>query len=219
MISCYNNFDSPTHDDREGTSNYSIKSLHTHLADKEYSDITNDLTIQGVVTANDKSNNIYNSMFIQHNGYAVEVLIKLSNSHVKFPEGHRVFINLKGLRVDRSYGVVQIGLPAANMGEIEQISGMMVIDKHITVTAKNDKAIPEVVTLKQLKSADNLDNYYGRLIELHHMTHLPDLYLNPNNLWSGSNTFEQHDAELESGDYHDTDIYVQFLKLLAHLYP
>ncbi len=205
--SCYNRFNEPEYNEPEYNTNYTIERLHTNLGTKSYSDISEDLTIKGVVTANDQSGNLYNSLFIEHDGYAVEILVELSNSHVIFPEGNTLYVNLKGLRTLRSYGVVQIGSPAANMGEIEEISSMSIINEYINVSTQHSEVEPLVITLDQIVNSTERSSYYGRLIEIENMVLEPNEYLNPNNLWSGTNTFTQYDTSLSEDEYHSISIY------------
>ncbi|MFR9651130.1 MAG: DUF5689 domain-containing protein [Rikenellaceae bacterium] len=209
LVGCYNRFDDRLVEGSYLESNYTIERLHADLDDRSFADITADLVVRGVVTANDESGSIYNSFMVENDGYAMEVLVELSNSYVKFPEGNIVYVALNGLRAMRSWGVVQVGLPASNWGEIEDISGMIIIDNHIAVTNSNVDVTAEVVRLDDLlsMSESELNSYYGRLVELQNMMLEPNDYLNPSNLWSGTNTFVQCDDLLSEDEWHSISIY------------
>ncbi|HOW20042.1 MAG TPA: DUF5689 domain-containing protein [Tenuifilaceae bacterium] len=71
--------------------------------------ITQDLVVEAVVLANDKSGNIYKSLFIEDESGAIEFKIDVYDLFVDFPVGTKIAISCKDMYVGKYGGVVQLG--------------------------------------------------------------------------------------------------------------
>ncbi len=71
--------------------------------------LTNDIIIVGVVTADDKSGNFYKTMVIQDATGGISIRLDQSNYYTKFPIGRRVFVKCKGLYIGEYRKLIQLG--------------------------------------------------------------------------------------------------------------
>lgn len=76
------------------------------LKNKNIGEITDDLYIKGIVTADDKSGNFYKKIHLQDSTAAIAVNIDRSKFYSLFPEGRNVYVNLKGLFLSYSKELV-----------------------------------------------------------------------------------------------------------------
>lgn len=76
------------------------------LKNKSTGEITEDLYIEGTVTADDKSGNFYKKIHLQDSTAAIAVNIDRTNFYSLFPEGRNVYVSLKGLHLNNSKEVV-----------------------------------------------------------------------------------------------------------------
>ena len=117
-IQCNNRFDAKNH---ELSDLASIAKTTPTAADV----ITDDYIVEGYVSSNDESGNIYKIMFIQDKPenptQGVEIDINGANQYLDFPAGALVRINLKGLIVQASNKNIKIGTydPNYAVGRIE----------------------------------------------------------------------------------------------------
>jgi hypothetical protein len=53
--------------------------------------------VKAVVTASDKSGNIYKEFYVQDGTGALAVSVDITNAYTKFPEGRTIYLNLNGM--------------------------------------------------------------------------------------------------------------------------
>ncbi|MCU0328454.1 MAG: DUF5689 domain-containing protein [Chitinophagales bacterium] len=113
FTSCFKeNFDEPAEPtDPNLPVNFTIKQLKDWYvaSGSELATITQDLTISGVVTADDKSGNFYKEMVIQDATGAIGIKINLSDFYTKYPIGRKVYVKLKGLNMGKYRDLIQLG--------------------------------------------------------------------------------------------------------------
>lgn len=101
--------------DKFGPTNHELSDLQTiaKLAPTADDVVQQDYIVEGYVSSSDESGNIFKMLFIQDKPenptFAIEVDIDGSNTHVDFPVGAKVRINLKGLVVQEESGNVKVG--------------------------------------------------------------------------------------------------------------
>lgn len=161
--SCANDdFAVPNIDCNEPTLNptKTIKEL-SDMATKTPVQLTGEDIVTGVVVSSDKGGNFYKELYlISDDSIAFRVPVNEANLHTYYNTGRRVFINLKGLYIQKSNGILQIGdLFNFNVGQINS----QTYRKHLTRACKvvSEDALIHKVTLADLK--DN-DNYVGKLL-------------------------------------------------------
>ena len=134
FASCMNDFDSEAVSTNEftaenvGEPNTTITEVRTRfsaaIGNSSWEAVDEDLVLEGVVTANDISGNLYQQILIQEVGQdgtlrtdvpGIMVGMKgLSNFYTIFPVGQRIRINLKGLYVGGYGKQAKIGQPYIN---------------------------------------------------------------------------------------------------------
>lgn len=65
--------------------------------------------IQGIVSADDESGNIYKTLYLQDNTGGIQIAIDKTSLYTIFKRGQRVFVKLKGLYMGTYGGLPQIG--------------------------------------------------------------------------------------------------------------
>lgn len=83
-----------------------IKRLHIP---NNFEKITEDLIIEGIVTANDKTDNFYKSIVIQDSTAGITVRLDGFSLFNIYPIGRKIFIRLKGLWLGDYGGTIQLG--------------------------------------------------------------------------------------------------------------
>ncbi len=69
-----------------------------------------DVTISGVVTADDRSGNFYKTIVIQDNSGAIPVLLEQSSGlYTDFPVGRKVYVKCKNLVIGNYHNYIQLG--------------------------------------------------------------------------------------------------------------
>jgi len=169
VVSCNKKFDEPpfTNVDPNITVNSTIKALKArHTVSGAYDDITTDVTISGIVIADDKSGNIYKQLYIQDTTGAITLLLDANSIYGTFPVGRRIFVKCKGLTVTDNSGMIQLGIKATINGSpsVEGIPAT-IISKYVTGGSFNNAVEPKQVTVSQL-GTNMQDPYLGSLIQL-----------------------------------------------------
>lgn len=168
ISSCKKIFDEPPAPaDPNITANTTIAALKAmHTVTGAYDVITTDKIIAGVVVADDKSGNLYKSLYLQDATGAINILLDASGLFATYPVGRKLFINCKGLCLSDYNKMIQLGIKATVSGSpsLEAIpSGS--ITQYITGGSINNTITPKVVTVSQL-TTNMQDQYLGSLIQL-----------------------------------------------------
>lgn len=128
--------------------------------------IEDDITIAGIVVADDRSGNFYKQIIIQDTSSGIPVLIGRSGLYTDFPIGRKVYIKCKGLYLGAYGGMVQIGHTPDKDNQISDIpSGL--ITKYI-VKGKFDLAqvTKRKVSIMELNNLNSSIKWLGTLIEI-----------------------------------------------------
>jgi len=142
----------------------SLKALHT--VSGQLDQITANIIISGVVTANDQSGNFYKQIFIEDSTGALQILIEATGLYTSYPVGRRVYVNCKGLYITDYFGVMELGVRAVVSG-IPSMQGILSSDlsTYIKGGSLNNPVVPTTVTLSQLGTGMQ-DPNMGRLIKM-----------------------------------------------------
>lgn len=166
--SCKKNFDEPpVQTDPNLVANTSIKALKAmHTTGGAYDLLNTDIIISGVVTADDRSGNMYKQLFIQDSTGGLQILLDATSLFGTYPVGRRLFIKCKGLTISDYNGTMMLGVKAIVGGvpSAEGIPGSL-ISKYVVGGTLNNPVVPKIVTLSQLGTNMN-DPYLGSLIQL-----------------------------------------------------
>lgn len=168
MSACKKTFDQPPGPSDvnlvANTTIATLKALHTTSGMNDQ--ITTDIIISGIVTANDRSGNLYKQLFIQDTTGAIQVLLDASSLYGTYPVGRRIFVRCKGLTVTDYHGTMELGI-LANVGGANSVQGIpgSLIGKYIVGGSINNPVTPLLVTQADLGT--NMQNrYINALIEL-----------------------------------------------------
>lgn len=99
----------PVQDPVELETNATIKQLKSHLVPGEYTEITEDLIIDAIVSADDRSGNYFRTLIIQDETGGIELKINGTGLYNDFPQGCKIFLKAKGLVISDYNGLPQIG--------------------------------------------------------------------------------------------------------------
>jgi hypothetical protein len=179
LNSCKKDFDQPPGaSDPNIVANISIKALKAkHTVSGAYDVITEDLIIEGVVIANDKSGNLYKQLFIRDSTGALQILLDANSLYGSYPVGRKIFVRCKDLCISDYNGTPQLGVKAtvAGLPSFEAIPGSL-ISKYIIGGSLNNPADPKVVSFADLNAAGTVPNipagqpwqnkYVGDLIQM-----------------------------------------------------
>ncbi len=202
FVGCYNTFGNMSEGDEQlPVANMTIEELHALCAADEYFDVSQDVAIRGTVTANDEGGNFYLSFVIEQDGYAVEVLEGLNYTYVRYPVGSVVTISLNGLRLSRSYGVMQVGIATSSGSyyDLDYLGHEYIIDQHITNSGVGEQVTPLALTLEELYEG-SYESMCGRLVSISGVRFKSEDYEVDELVWSGSKCFVDS-AERELGCY------------------
>lgn len=196
FASCMNDFDSEAVSTDEftaenvGEPNTTIIEVRTRfsaaIGNSSWEAVDEDLVLEGVVTANDISGNLYQQILIQEVGQdgtlrtdvpGIMVGIKnLSNFYTIFPVGQRIRINLKGLYVGGYGKQAKIGQPYINTNGTMRM-GPMAGPYVKTNIQKVGTPNPTLVTAREITAADltsgNIDKLTPMLVMMKGVT-IPD---------------------------------------------
>ncbi len=191
-VCCYNDFNEAEESEAEDVvTNITTEELSRILSADGYIDVDEDIRVRGNVSAHDESGNFYKSFLIESGGYGVEILEGLTDSFVRHGLGYEMVIQLNGLRLTRSYGIVQIGVAASEGSyyDVDYMGHELLVDQHITNTGYVSLIEPREFTLSELAADPELaTSLCGSLIRVtdvrYYSTDEDD-----DGLWSGERCF------------------------------
>jgi len=165
---CKKDYDSPPGPaDLDITPNATIAQLKAiHKTSGQLDAITDDLIISGIVTANDKSGNLYKEIYIEDSTGAIKIMLDATGLYTNYPVGRRVYVYCKGLYISDYNRLMQLGSRVVVSG-VPSMEGILSSDivKYVKAGSINNPVVPTTVTLGQL-GTNMSDNYIGRLVKL-----------------------------------------------------
>lgn len=175
LNSCKKDFDAPPAPaDPAIVANTTIADLKAlHQTAGAYDIINDDLIIEGIVVANDRSGNLYKQIFIEDSTGGLQIALDATSLYGTYPVGRKVFIKCKGLCISDYNNTPQLGVKAtvAGLPSFEGIPGSL-INKYLVGGSLNNPVAPHVLTFAQLNAAGTgiakpwLNRYLNTLIQL-----------------------------------------------------
>lgn len=147
-------FDQPSIDisyDPQLPVNMSIKDLKTRFAGPAASRIDSDWTIYGVVTADDRSGNLYKQLNIEDSTGGITLLIENNNLYGTYPVGRKVYVKLKGLYYGFYNLYPQIGAQPNEDGELTNIPTAGISNYVVKASYPNTVSPQAFTDLSQLR--------------------------------------------------------------------
>ncbi len=115
------------------------------------STITSDLSVYGIITADEVSGNLYKNLYLQDETNGILLKLKASSSKTFF-EGDKVRVALKGTIISRF----------KNMIQLDNVDP----EKNLIKQSKGNTITPKVVTITDLALVGFYSPYQGQLIQL-----------------------------------------------------
>jgi hypothetical protein len=130
--------------------------------------VTEDITIYGVVVANDISGNFYKQIVIQDSTGGIPLLIEKSGLANEYPVGRKVYVKCQGLTLGAYRGYMQLGY---SMDAANSLNGLplALVGKYVIKANMVPGGVsPRKVTIAELSNPDNAiaNKWLGTLIEL-----------------------------------------------------
>lgn len=190
--SCLKRFEDPAdYTPPATTANMTIRELRNLHTLGNFTQVTADRIITGIVVANDATGNFYKSITIQDATAAIQVNIDGFDLNALFPIGRRVYIKVKDLWLSDFRRYVQLGgsvnrsVPASP--ELAPIP-MALLDKYVVRGEAGQRVNPLVLNINQLS-----DQYQGMLVSINRVEFIPvdanKLYADAVNKVAVSRTF------------------------------
>lgn len=172
VFGCSPKFDRPPMEIETGIqSNFSIRSLKQLHTLGRFETIQQDAIIEGVVIADDKSGNFYQSIVLQDASGGIVLRIAGSNLYSSYPIGRKLYIKTKGLVLGDYGGNIQLGGGVdSSVAYRPQLAGIAtgLVEQFVMKGAFNQDIKPNVVNSSDL--TDNmLDTLQSTLIALENM--------------------------------------------------
>ncbi len=169
LTSCKKDFDQPpAYIEPNITANATIADLKALYPGTGYYTITDDIIVEGVVVADDRSGNYYKSIVIQDATGGIQLNLDGTNLYTDYPIGRRIFLKAKGLILGNYARLIQIGAYIDNSNPTSPSLGGIpysVFNNYIVKASLNNPITPIPVTIGQLN-----DSYQNMLIKLDLMT-------------------------------------------------
>ncbi len=127
--------------------------------------IRSPVTISGIVTANDKSGNLYQSVVIEDSTGALQLLIDGYSLYAAYPVGRKLYVRCAGLTLGYNGGTPVLGLGVDERLNVQPIPGSR-IDQHIVKADVGHAAAPLELPLEKLTAATLDRSLVNRLVRL-----------------------------------------------------
>lgn len=194
VASCYNSFDSTaTSDFSVDDANTTIAELHSIYNNSLIRTFDDSLRVKGTITANNIGGNLYGSFIMESDSFALEILDGLSASHIRHAEGAVVMVELAGLAMSRSRGVLQVGLPSEDYSyySLSYLSSLALVESHILIEEFGEPLPIESLSIEELGA-----EMCGRVIQIENLSVVyDDDELDSSIYWSGYRCFYDESGE------------------------
>jgi hypothetical protein len=152
------------------TATMSIADFKTKFAAVTAAEITDTITISGIVVANDISGNMYKEMTIGDSTGGLKIAINQGDLYTEFRLGQRVFIECKGLWVGKYGGYMQLGGSYnGGIGQMTWETAQVHVFKDGWPIPTNPLLTPAVINFDVVASEANM----GKLITLENVHFTP----------------------------------------------
>lgn len=127
--------------------------------------IDTDLTISGIVIADDRSGNFYKQIIVQDTSSGIAVLLGRNSLYTDFPIGRKIYIKCKGLYLGEYNGFVQLGYLPDNSNALSDIPTHL-ISKHVVKASYPHIVEARPVTILQVKTLNTTNKkWIGTLLK------------------------------------------------------
>lgn len=149
FFGCSPKFDNPSERTEDAVNvNMTIRQLKQLHTAGQFEHLTVDATIEGVVVADDKSGNFYQSIVMQDASGGIVLRITGSNIYSSYPIGRKIYVKVKGLFLGDYGGTIQIGGGIdSSLSYRPQLNGIAtnLVDQFVIKGAFNQIIEPRIV--------------------------------------------------------------------------
>ncbi|HMO60858.1 MAG TPA: DUF5689 domain-containing protein [Ferruginibacter sp.] len=171
ITSCKKKFDAPPaaadQPIPDGYTQISLKDLKARHTTTGTLDLISDAVVLNVVvTANDKSGNLYKELFVRDETGSIKLLLDQAGLYGPYPVGRRLWVKCQGLYLSDESGLMVIGARAVISG-VPQLFGIepQRIREYVIGGSINNPVEPKLVTIADLGTGMQ-NQYIGELIKL-----------------------------------------------------
>ena len=145
---------------------YTKLTIADALALPQNATITDNVYIEGYVSSSDETGNVYKYIYIQdapeNPTRGLTISVNSVNNYTNYPQGSKIFVDLKGLAIGTYGSVRQLG--AMENGVYGRIPESAVATNILRSCTGKEVIVPKVMKLSEMVSAN--DQYIGCLIKV-----------------------------------------------------
>ncbi len=150
--------------------NMTIRDLKAKFSGPSASAIDSDWTIYGIVTADDRSGNLYKQINIEDSTGGITLLLDNTGLYGDYPAGRKVYVKLKGLYYGYYNNYPQIGAKPGDDGDLTNIAPAAIDDYVVKASFPNEVKPQTFSDLAQLKTVNN--GLLNRLVRIENVEFL-----------------------------------------------
>lgn len=142
------------------TANATIQSIIArHTLGQAASKIEDDIILEGIVSGDDKSGNIYKNIFIQDSTAGIQIRVDATSLYNNYPTGRKVWVKATGLYIGDYNGTPQISVEGGNAIPAPMVGNYIVggerdLPVNPTVKTINSLSFADVNTLIKLEDVE-----------------------------------------------------------------
>lgn len=126
--------------------------------------ITEDVVVAGIVTADDRSGNIYKTIYVEDSTGAIQISIDAYSLYNDYPVGRKLYIRCQGLVLGYNGGTPVLGRGVGERYEVLGIAGSA-IERHLITGPIGNTITPPVVSITELMASPaTYRSYSNRLV-------------------------------------------------------
>lgn len=185
---CYDSAETPVVISEPPAATTTLTELRRLYVGKPF-EIATDILVSGYVTSHDRAGNFYHTFVVEAEDAAIEVMAGIDGLHNIYPEGYRIVINLNGLVVGESRGLLQIGrTPETGSGYVTgYIGSRAALDRHVFRSNEHRNIRPFATDIPSLTPS-----MVGRLVRIDGLRCAPEELEEAT--WSGNKRFVDADG-------------------------
>lgn len=147
LVGCYNSADKPHIAPELPTPTTTIAHLH-EIVGTGGRLLDSGIVVEGRVVSSDAEYNFYKSIYVEADGYGVEVMMGLTQLDARYPEGLKVALCLGGCYADYHYGVLRVGRDES--GAVGYLNSQETMDRVVVRSMDVQSVAPRAISLANL---------------------------------------------------------------------
>ena len=169
LVGCKRDFDTPDPIvDPNLTPTHTLAAFKArHTTTGSFEKIEDDVVLAGVVVADDRSGNLYKTIYIQDATGGLTLSLDRAQLYGDYPVGRKIYIKAKGLYIYDYANMITLGILDNTNPSSPTSAGIpsQLLDNYIIKGSLNNPVVATPVTVAQLTTGMQ-DKYLGTLIEL-----------------------------------------------------